>query len=65
MIWMNCASGSDIKEVFFITIDGLLDYGKQCSSRSSEVLEIIKKSIMIVSTTSWFAVHGKRRGVLF
>ena len=42
MIWMNCMSGSEIKGFFSdedFTIDGLLEYGKQCSSRSSEVLE--------------------------
>ena len=46
MIKMNCVSGSEIKEVFFIdkdfTIDGLLEYEEQCSSSSisSRVLEI-------------------------
>ena len=44
MIKMNCVSGSEIKEVFFIdkdfTIDGLLEYEEQCSNISSRVLEI-------------------------
>ena len=62
------------KRVFLIdkniTIDGLLEYEEQCSSSrssiSSLVLEITNEEhIMIISTTSQFAVSGKSRGVLF
>ena len=38
---MNCVSGSEIKEVFFVdkdfTIDGLLEYEEQCSSSSDHL----------------------------